>query len=167
MTFCYLSWRCIQIDEKILVCFIKWNAKLIKTFLQWTSIATNITEYSKETFSGNQSALWLQVPNSRSFNLFFSTNKAQVKSCATFKRHCPYPKDLNLDPELMWNQIKVEPRNMQQVKIKLQGTQILHFIRTMKDWWVPRITSKCDNFKIICTYNFFVVRRAAFYIFLE
>ena len=32
---------------------------------------------------------------------------------------------------------------------------------------IPCKTSKCDNFKIICTYNFFVVRRVAFYIFLE
>ena len=30
-----------------------------------------------------------------------------------------------------------------------------------------RKTSKCDNLKIICTYNFFLVRRVAFYISLE
>ena len=39
-----LSWRCIRIDDKIFVCFIEWNVKLMMTFLQWSSFATNIAE---------------------------------------------------------------------------------------------------------------------------
>ena len=62
---------------------------------------------SKETSSASQSALWLQVPSSQSNNLFFST-KAQAISYATFKQHCTYLEDLNLDLEVMRNQIRVK-----------------------------------------------------------
>ena len=34
--------------------------------------------------------------------------RAQAISYATFKRHCTYPKDLNLDLEVMRNQIRVK-----------------------------------------------------------
>ena len=53
------------------------------------------------------SVIWKQELNLQSFNLFFST-KAQAISYATFKRHCTYPEDLNLDLEVMWNQIRVK-----------------------------------------------------------
>ena len=49
-------------------------------------------------------------------------------------------------------------------KIKI-GKPIEHCLDICINTVLPRKTSKCDNFKIICAYNFFVVRRVAFYIF--
>ena len=86
--------------------WMKWEAyediysmELFRCKYRWIS--------SKKIFSANQSALWLQVPNSQSFNLFFFTKTREISS-TTFKRECTYPKDLNQDVEVMWNQIWVK-----------------------------------------------------------
>ena len=39
---------------------------------------------------------------------YSSLLRARAISYATFKRHCTYPEDLNLDLEVMWNQIRVK-----------------------------------------------------------
>ena len=61
----------------------------------------------KKTFSSNQLALWLQVLSSQSLNLCFPT-KVQTIFNTTFNQHCTYPKDLNLNLEMMLNQIRVK-----------------------------------------------------------
>ena len=94
------------------------------------------------------SIIWKQELNLQSFNLFFST-KAQAISYATFKRHCTYPEDLNLDLEVMWNQIRVK-----QEYSKKYTTSENHearysmpkCIRTMKDC-VMRILVVMLNFQ--------------------
>ena len=56
--------------------------------------------------SGNQLFGYkFQVHNLTTYSSLLS---AQAISYATFKRHCTYPKDLNLDLEVMWNQIRLK-----------------------------------------------------------
>ena len=100
--------------------------KLFRCKYRWIS--------SKETSSANQSALWLQVPSSQSFNLFFSTTALAI-SYATFKRHCTYPEDFQPGPrsDVKSNQSLTGIFQETTNENRAARYSMPQFIRTMKD----------------------------------
>ena len=64
----------------------------------------------------------------------------------------------------------IKTKENRQYKIEYKAKldkAIMRVDKYQQNLYKPRKTSKCVNFKKICTYNFFLVRRVAFHIFLE
>ena len=109
---------------------------------------TNQTKFLWSIVWKQELNLQSAICNLQSFNLFFST-RAQVISYATFKRHCTYPEDLNLDLEVTWSQIRVKQEYSKKYTTSENREarySMPKCIRTMKDC-VMRILVVMLNFQ--------------------